>query len=445
MNKFQTILLIVFGVGAIFAVMVFAGYIPTPASKTKIKGTGTVVIWGTQNEERFVSYMTDLADGIQDFRIVYVPKDESTYESELIEAFAAGKGPDMFMVTNENMLRFTNQIEPISYVTLPQKNFISSYPSAFSVFLTGSGSLAYPLMIDPMVLYYNRTLLANDGIANPPKYWDEVPLMAEKLTKRDTTGAFLQSAIAMGRFENISNAKDIIVLLLTQVGNNIVGINNEGYYVSTLAEHRTSLGLTLPAVINYFTDFASPDSTVYSWNKSLPDATSSFLTERVALYPGFASELFNLQQRNPNLALAVTDIPQPRGFTNKKTYAKVTGIALSKYSTNKLTALLTMQTIGSPYHAANIAKVLALPSPYSSDLLQSPDPSLAYQTVLQSAALRATSFRDPGASQTMGIFRELTQAILAGGADADGAYDRADSGITLLLTKFNQAAVSQTN
>ncbi len=440
MNKFQTILLVIFSIGAVFAVMVFAGYIPTPASKTKIKGTGTVVIWGTVDSQQFVSYMSDLADGIQDFRISYVSKNPATYESELIEAFAAGRAPDMFLVTNENVMRFSDQIEPISYTTLPQKTFVSSYPTAFSTFLTSRGSMAYPLLIDPMVLYYNKTLLSNDGIATPPKYWDEIIPMTEKLTKRDTTGLFLQSTIAMGRFENIINAKDLIVLLLTQVGNNIVGINSDGYYVSTLTDHRTSLGQSFPAVMEYFTDFSSPDTEVYSWNKSLPDATNSFLTERIALYPGFASELFKLQQRNPNLALAVTDIPQPRGFTNQKTYAKITGIALSKYSTNKLTALLTMQTVASPYHAANLSRSMALPSPYSADLVQATDPSLAYQSVLQAAALRAVSFRDPNGTGTMNIFRELTQSILAGGADADGAYERADSALSLLLVKFNQPA-----
>ncbi len=304
MKKFQTILLIVFGVGAILAVMVFAGYIPTPSGKSSVKGSGTVVIWGTISDPNFVSYMTDLADGIQDFHIRYIAKDKSTYESELIEAFADGTAPDLFFVDNENVLRFSAQIEPVSYTTLPQKTFLESYAGAFSIFLSPKGVLAYPFLIDPMVLYYNKTLLANDGIATPPKYWDEFNTLAETLTKRDTTGAFLQSTIPFGRFENYSHAKDVIILLLAQVGNPIVAINNEGYYVSTLASHRTSLGLSLPAVTTFFTDFASPDTFVYSWNKSLPDATSSFLTERIVFYPGFASELFNLRERNPNLSLA---------------------------------------------------------------------------------------------------------------------------------------------
>jgi ABC-type glycerol-3-phosphate transport system substrate-binding protein len=445
MNKFQTILLIVFGIGAVFAVMVFAGYIPKPTSKSSFQGSGTVVVWGTIDDQQFVSYMNDLSDSIQNFRLRYVPKDPNTYEAELIEAFAAGKGPDLFFVDNENMLRFSSQIQPISYSVLPQKNFLETYAPAFSVFLANNGILAYPFLIDPMVLYYNKTLLVNDGIANPPKYWDEISSLTENLTKRDTTGAFLQSTISMGRFENNIHAKNILILLLTQVGNNIVTLNKEGQYVSDLATHRTSIGASLPAVVTYFTDFASPDTLVYSWNKSLPDATSSFLVERVALYPGFSSELFNLQQKNPNLALAVTDIPQPRGFTNKKTYAKVTGIALSKYSANKETAILSIQTIASPYHGAQLAKTLSLPSAFASDLKANPDPSLAYQSVLQVAALRAVSFRDPNTTQTNSLFRELTQNILAGGADADGAYDRADANLSFILNRLNQSNVNSIN
>lgn len=445
MNKFQTALLIIFGIGAIFAVMVFAGYIPKPTSKSSFRGSGTVVVWGTIQDREFISYMNDLSDAIQNFRLQYVPKDSATYESDLIEAFAAGTGPDLFFVNNENMLRFSSQIQPIGYAVLPQKKFLETYPSAFSVFLSGNGILAYPFLIDPMVLYYNKTLLANDGIANPPQYWDEITSLAETLTKRDSTGAFLQSVAPFGRFENNIHARNILILLLTQIGNNIVTMNSDGQYVSILASHRTSLGLSLPAVITYFTDFASPDTFVYSWNKGMPDATSSFLIERVALYPGFASELFDLQQKNPNLALAVSDIPQPRGFTNKKTYAKVTGIALSRYSNNKQTAILAVQTIASPYHGSQLAKTLSLPSAFSADLKANPDPSLAYQSVMDLAALRSTSFRDPNYNQTTSIFRDLTQNILAGGADSDGAYERADANLTFILNRINQSAVGNTN
>ncbi len=442
MKKFQTILLIVLGIGAVFAVLVFAGYIPTPNGKKAAKGSGTVVVWGTVNDAAFREYMTDLADAVQDFKIQYVAKDPTTYESDLIQAFAEGRGPDLFFVTNENMLRFSPQIEPIAYTVVPQKKFLESYPAAFSVFLSGKGITAYPLFIDPMVLYYNKTLLANEGIANPPVYWDEISALSEKLTKRDATGAFMQSTIALGRFENNIRAKDIFVLLLQQVGNPIVTINKEGFYVSTLGTHRTSQGASLPAVTAYFTDFASPDKFVYSWNKSLPDARNAFLTEKVVFYPGLSSELFYLRERNPNLSLSMADIPQPRGVTVKKTYAKVTGLALSRYSNNKYTALLTMQTIGSPYHSLQLSKILSLPSPYASDLKQNPDPALAYQAIIQSAALRAVSFRDPNSSQTLSIFRELAQSILAGGADADGAYERADGNLEFLLNKINQPAAA---
>lgn len=440
MKNFQTILLIIFGVGAVFAVLVFAGYIPTPAGKKAARGSGTVVVWGTESNAQFREYMTDLSDGIQDFNIVYVSKDPGTYEADLVQAFADGRGPDLFFVTNENMLRFSAQIEPISYTVLPQKNFLDSYPAAFSIFLTGKGISAYPLFIDPMVLYYNKTLLANEGIANPPTYWDEISGMAERLTKRDATGAFVQSTIPLGRFENNIRAKDIFILLLAQVGNPIVSINSDGYYVSTLGSHRSAQGPSILAVTEFFTDFASPDKFVYSWNKSLPEARSSFLTERIVFYPGLASELFYLRERNPNLALAMADIPQPRGVATRKTYAKITGLALSRYSTNKYTALLAMQTIGSPYHAANLSRILSLPSPFASDLKQNPDPSLAYQATIQSAALRAVSFRDPNSSETFAIFRDLTQSILAGGADAEGAYERADGNLGFLLNRLNQPA-----
>ena len=381
--------------------------------------------------------MNDLSDGITNFKIRYVPKNPETYESELIESFADGTAPDLFFVDNGSISRFSEQIDPIPYSVMSQKTFLNSYAPAFSLFLSKKGTLAYPFLIDPMVLYYNKTLLVNEGIVNPPTYWDELNTLSEKLTKRDPTGSFVQSTISFGRFENNTHAKDIMSLLLLQVGNPIVGINNDGYYVSTLGTHKTDQGLSLPAVTTFFTDFASPDKFVYSWNKSLPDATSSFLTERVAFYVGFSSELFALQAKNPNLSLAISEIPQPRGIKTKKTYANLTGIAMSKNSTNKQTAMLAVQTIASPGHSTQIGKILALPPVYASDLKAATDPALAYQSIFQISALRASSWFDPNKKETNLIFRELSQSILAGGADADGAYEKANSSLEFLLSGLN--------
>lgn len=445
MKKFQTILLIIFGVGALFAVMVFAGYIPTPTKKSAFKGTGTVVIWGTIDDPNFVGYMNDLSDGITNFKLRYVVKDSETYEMELIESFADGTAPDLFFVDNSTISRFGEQIEPVPYSVLSQKTFTTSYAPAFNLFLSKKGVLAYPFLIDPMVLYYNKTLLVNEGIVTPPVYWDEFNTLTEKLTKRDPTGSFIQSTISLGRFENNMHAKDIISLLLLQVGNPIVGIDSDGYYVSTLSTHKTNQGSSLAAAITFFTDFSSPDKFIYSWNKSLPDATSAFLTERVAFYVGFSSELFTLQAKNPNLSLAVSEIPQPRGLTTKKTYAHLTGIAMSKNSTNKPTAMLAVQTVASPYHSAQIAKILSLPPVYASDLKAATDPAFAYQSIFQLSALRSSSYLDPNKKETNLIFRELTQSILAGGADADGAYERANGNLDFLLSKLNGSTTTNTN
>lgn len=443
MKKFQTILFIVCGLAAVLAVFIFAGYIPTPGSKTTQKGSGTVVVWGTYNTPEFTGYMADLADGIQDFHIKYVAKDSATYEQDLIQAFADGTGPDIFFVNDQNVLKFSKQILPVPYTTLPKKTFLGTYDFAHSLFLSSNGVLAYPLALDPYVMYYNRTLLANDGIVTVPKYWDEFDALTQTLTKKDALNSFTQSTLPFGRFENNKYAKDIISLLLMQLGNPIIAMDAQGNYVSTLLSFKTTQGASLPLVIGFFTDYASPDKLVYSWNKSLPEARDAFLTEKLVFYIAPASELFKIRDKNPNLSLAVSEVPQARGITAKRTYAHVTGMALSKYSKNQFTATLAMQTIGSPYHAGNIAKVLNLPSIFIADLKANPDPSLAYQDVLNSSALHAVSWRDPNNLATTALFRELSQSILAGGSDAQGSYDRADASMSFLLSKLKPDIVTK--
>jgi ABC-type glycerol-3-phosphate transport system substrate-binding protein len=40
-----------------------------------------------------------------------------------------------------------------------------------------------PLFVDPIVLYYNKDILSNEGIVNPPRTWDELFLLNSVLTK----------------------------------------------------------------------------------------------------------------------------------------------------------------------------------------------------------------------------------------------------------------------
>src|SRR6185369_5512864 len=101
---------------------------------------------------------------------------------------------------------------------------------------TADGSLGIPFYTDPMVMYWNRTLFSNAGLAEPPTYWDELPDLASHLTQASQNGTLSQSAVALGTWQNVSHAKEIFLTLMNQLGNSVVAEDANGKFASTLLD-----------------------------------------------------------------------------------------------------------------------------------------------------------------------------------------------------------------
>ena len=192
----------------------------------------SVVVWGTFPSSTF-NKVIDVVKN-QDLRITYVQKSENTYQQDLIEAFANGKGPDLYMITADMIKKNINFIYKTPYASYPEKTFRDYFIDGADIFMDKEGIVAFPVVVDPIVLYYNKNILSNEGIVAPPKTWDELFVMNPVLTKRETVGSgtLNQSMIALGQYSNVNNAKDILASLLLQNNNSIVKSNNDGTYTS---------------------------------------------------------------------------------------------------------------------------------------------------------------------------------------------------------------------
>ncbi|MCX6747962.1 MAG: extracellular solute-binding protein [Candidatus Nomurabacteria bacterium] len=217
-------------------------------------------------------------------------------------------------------------------------DFKSTYAGAAEVFLGNKGTIAFPLTIDPLVMYYNRSILDTNGIVYPPTYWDEFNEMSGKITKKDDAGQIIKSAVGFGQYSNVNNAKDIVTALFMQTGNPIVQ-NEGGALRSSLSGLETSK--SLGDALAFYTSFADPLKPSYSWNKGFPNSQDAFSSGSVAFYFGFASELPTLIKKNPNQNLGIAPLPQIKNSSTKATRGRVAGIAVSSFSKNFTTAYAT--------------------------------------------------------------------------------------------------------
>lgn len=428
MKNFQLIILIVFIVGAIFGILVFSGAIPI--GKNEVGSLGTVVLWGTIPSQAIAPVIEDFNKTHPTFIVKYVQKFSDTFNLDLLEALASGAGPDMFFLPDNLALSYANKIFTIPYASYPLNTFKNIFAAAGEVFLTPKGVLAFPMSIDPLVMYYNRSILDTNGVVYPPASWDDLINLVPTLNKKDDSNKIMTSTIALGHFSNVSNAKDILVALFMQAGNPLITQKN-GVFVSTLSSPFGNYNL--PSILKFYTDFADPSNSAYSWNRSFANSNDVFSKEESAFYFGFSSELQSLINKNPNQNFFVAGIPQIKNSNFKLTSARVTGLAISSFSKNFNTAFTVAGLMAGSDFATKFAKATNVP-PARRDLL-SKKPSDAYSPIFYSSALYAKSWLDPSPKDTTNIFSGMVNAVLSNNMSPMDAIQDANSKMSLLLIK----------
>jgi ABC-type glycerol-3-phosphate transport system substrate-binding protein len=427
MSKFQLILLVVFGAFIVIAVMVFA------FAKNSGTASASVTVWGAIPQYEFDSILTtSQLKQSKTLSINYEEKSPDTIERDFTEALALGGGPDLIILPQEILYKEKNKIIEIPYKSYKQKTFTDTFIQEGELYLTDTGVMALPLYVDPMVLYYNRDILSNAGVAKPLAYWDELYAAALALNKKDGAGNITQSVVALGEARNIANFKEILSLLMLQAGTPLTG------YIGTDLRSQISNNLNLPivpaeAALDFYTQFSNPSKPYYSWNRSLPEAQNRFTSGNTAYYLGFASELKALRNKNPTLNFSLTTIPQSRVSSRVVTYGRLYGLSISRGSRNPTAALQAATLLTSAAAQTALVGVLAVP-PVRRDLLgdKSADAALA---VFYNAALQSKGWIDPNSTETRTVFREMIESVTSGRARTSEAVRKASEAIDSLITQ----------
>lgn len=428
MSKFQIALISVFGFFIIVAVAVFALYRGGSSA-----AEANITLWGPfpSNDFSLVFNNSALAQD-RTVNITYVEKPLSSIEAQFTEALAQGVGPDLVIFPEDMFWKNRNKLIPIPYGSIGEKDFKETFVEAGEMYLAQSGIYALPIAIDPLVLYYNRDSLSSAGIAKPIAYWDEIYNQTVNLTKRDAAGNLIRSAVALGETRNINNAKDILALLMLQAGSPITGFFG--------ADLRALLGegfglpvLPADSALEFYTQFANPTKSYYSWNRTLPEAQTRFTSGDLAYYIGFASELRALRNKNPTLNFSVAPVPQSRVSGKVVTTGRLYGLSISRGARNPTLALSAAGKLSGSDFARVLSQALLLP-PARRDLV-SERPTDTVMPVFYNSALQAKSWIDPDTAQTEKIFKDMIDAVTSGRARVSESISKANSELDSLIKK----------
>ena len=174
----------------------------------------SITVWGTFPADTFNQYVSKVNSTLQNGIVVrYVQEDPSTFSQDLTTAVVRGTAPDAILDNPSDMiLPQEDKLTLIPYSALPQRTFMDSYIQEASMYLTANGVLALPFTVDPLWSWRTefRDTFSAAGIAKPPTTWDQVSALVPQLTAKDSNGNIRKSAVAMGTFANVDNARELL-------------------------------------------------------------------------------------------------------------------------------------------------------------------------------------------------------------------------------------------
>ncbi len=122
-----------------------------------------------------------------EIKILYEPNPGRQYEEKLLAGLAAGEPPDVFLLDSKLIPTFTNKRVLLDLSPFVRSRSIDTsiwFSNVTAIARRGAALFAFPKGFTPMIVYYNKRLLREAGIAEPsPRWtWNDYLRIAKKLT-----------------------------------------------------------------------------------------------------------------------------------------------------------------------------------------------------------------------------------------------------------------------
>ncbi len=427
LTKNQFIIAGITGIVVIVAILIFTGIIPGLRTSGPESIAAELSIWNVGDDESaftaaYAAFNAKYPNVTFRYRSF---SDEGAYEAALLDALAAGTGPDIFVVRNDKVIRHQNKMLPASSITMGLPELRATFPQVVEKDFFGTGGLyGLPLSIDTLALIYNRDLFDDAGVSAPPRTWDDVQGTAPVLTKKGEGGVITQSGMALGgAASHIETAVDTLYLLMLQTGTAMTDA------ALTQASFNSSTGLN---ALRFYLQFGNPTSAAYSWGTGEATARMRFADEKLAMFIDYASAIPLLTVRNAFLNYAVAPVPQPKDATVGITYSSYYGFAVSRRSANPALAwefiktMTTTESVGRAYVSATRKPpaLRALANGYENDPVM---------RVFAKQTLTARSWPQPDPDRIRASFVKLISSSLTDPVRASNFLGAAAQEVTSLL------------
>ena len=394
--------------------------------------------WGVYDTHQDFARVTSSFQRLEpSVKINYKQLSYEDYEKNLIDALAAGKGPDLVMIHNTWPAKHRAKLSPMPEVSSADKNvkFLTSsdFKNQFvevvnNDFVYQDRIYAVPLYVDTLALYYNRDMFNTVGITGPPKNWEDFNKNIELLTKFDSKGNIIQAGAAIGTARNINRSSDILAALMIQNGTKMTDANQ-----STVTFTRSVNGQRVGEnALQYYTDFASPLKTVYTWSDSQHYSVDAFVEGKVAMMFNYSHQISIIRDKFERLNFSVGGLPQFSEIDSKN-YANYWGVGVSATSKKQDAAWKFLNFLASKDGSTIYLTDTSRPSARRDLIdLQRNDPQVGVFAV---QALSAKSWFQADNIAVEQIFADMIEEVNFKKATVRNALRSAESKINILISK----------
>lgn len=430
MKSFTPRQIVMIGVGVFVAI----GLIFLIAINVRKPGQGSekvnLTVWGTDSKEIF----TKIIEAYKQFRpnvtVNYAELDEASYGEKLLQALAAGQGPDIFYIRNRELPAAKVRITPAGPERFNLASLRGLFPTVVEQDFVAEGQVyALPLYLDTLALIYSRDLFDQGGVASPPKTWEEFLEIVPRLRSISESGQVLRVAAAVGSSLNVDAGVDFLHLLMLQNGVKMVDDTRSAASFAEGSAGRGGFG-----AFNFYLQFANAASPYYTWNENQPASLDAFAQGKAAAIFNYKSAINKIKAKAPFLEVRAAPMPQPAGAEIDINYPLYQGLAVSRQSR-------------APWWAWDLA-IFATTKPEVADLYltaggrppalrtliaaRANDPDFG---VFAKQALTARSWYEADEKAIKNIFERAVKAVLSGQADSARALVQAQSEVSLLMKK----------
>ncbi len=420
--------------------------------------------------------------------ITYKKLTVDSYENDLRDVLATGKGPDIFLIHHTWLAKHLEKLAPAPTVVLSDgktqmalinpKKVQEFFPDVvYQDFVKDSSVYALPLSVDSLSLYYNKDLFNQAGITRPPKTWEEFDDDDRKLTNVDSFGNIKISGAAMGASSDragnpgggkINRATDILALLMMQSGAEMWKDGQATFadYTANLYGSDKSAG---QRALEYYAKFSNYSTQEYSWNSLMHNSIDSFIEGKTAMTLNYSWLTARILDKAPKLNFGIAPVPQNKDKNGNGIdvgFANYWGFGVSK---NKI-----LGGAGSKATSTNEQRIteawkflvyLAATPSYSSTFIAAPttkdaaefDPAAEYAKTQQKPAARrdliegqkddltlapfaqgnliARSWPEPDNLAVEEIFDQMIDDVVLRGGNSREALQNAQSRVNLLIKR----------